>query len=568
MMILTLGRKLALGFGTIILLVAAMSGMVYVKSRAIRENASRISNVDAPTAFADSALTGTLILTQKRAADAMLAGLDTSSEMEKTKKAFAESWQSTGKNIGALEKLSSEWATQEDRDRLAQLKEEIPKLRRYQDDGVSLAQSREKDAVIRGSRVFNEGATPQSQKIRKVLTEMSDNQMKLLMTDQSRLVADIRSLDFIVFLSGFVVLVIGVSVATIIGRQISHASRTARDCATAIAAGDLTGDQVPVVSHDELGELAAAINKMQASLRQVIHSISENAQNVANASEEFSSVSQQITANSEETSAQANAVSVATEEVNRNLQTVATATEEMSASISEIAKNATEAAKVAAEAMKTATETNAIVGKLGESSAEIGQVIKTITSIAQKTDLLALNATVEAARAGEVGAGFAVVANEVKELAKQTAAATEDISRKIEAIQGDTKGAVQAISAISGIITRVNEISGTIAAAVEEQSATTNEMSRNLTEAAKGATQVTENIGGVAQAAQNTSHGATDSLKAAQQLAKMSTQLRSLVDQFKLHEDHAGAARPPRGPARAFGQSEDQPTAREEVFNR
>src|SRR5579883_3084272 len=196
----------------------------------------------------------------------------------------------------------------------------------------------------------------------------------------------------------------------------------------------------------------------------------------------------------------------------------------------------------------TANETNAIVSKLGESSAEIGQVIKTITSIAQKTDLLALNATVEAARAGEVGAGFAVVANEVKELAKQTAAATEDISRKIEAIQTDAKSAVNAISTISGIISQVNQISATIAAAVEEQSATTSEMSRNLTDAAKGAGEVAQNINGVAQAAQNTSHGAADSLKAAQQLAKMSTQLRGLVEQFKLDRTHVRRARSRRDP--------------------
>ena len=161
-----------------------------------------------------------------------------------------------------------------------------------------------------------------------------------------------------------------------------------------------------------------------------------------------------------------------------------------------------------------AAATNAVVAKLGESSAEIGQVIKVITSIAQKTDLLALNATVEAARAGEVGAGFAVVANEVKELAKKTATATEDISRKIEAIQSDAKGAVTAIKSISEVIGQVNDISGTIATAVEEQSATTSEMSRNISEAARGAGEVAQNIQGVAQAAESTSHGATDSQKA------------------------------------------------------
>jgi methyl-accepting chemotaxis protein len=230
----------------------------------------------------------------------------------------------------------------------------------------------------------------------------------------------------------------------------------------------------------------------------------------------------------------------------------------MSASIKEIAKNATEAAKVADGAMRTAAETNTIVTKLGESSAEIGQVIKVITSIAQKTDLLALNATVEAARAGEVGAGFAVVANEVKELAKQTATATEDISRKIAAIQADAKSAVSAIATISGVIGQVNDISGTIATAVEEQSATTAEMSRNVSEAARGSGEVAQNIQGVAQAAQSTSQGATDSQKAAQNLAQMSTQLRELVGRFKLERNGrpaaqfhgSGATRTPRSAQR------------------
>jgi methyl-accepting chemotaxis protein len=312
-----------------------------------------------------------------------------------------------------------------------------------------------------------------------------------------------------------------------------------------IAARDVTSLDLAVRSADEIGELARNINLMKHSLREMIASISADAEQIAIASEKFSTTSQQIARNSEETSAQANVVSAATEEVNRNLQTVATGTEEMSATISEIAKSAGEAAKVADEALKAAVKTNATVTKLGESSAEIGQVIKVITAIAQQTNLLALNATIEAARAGEAGKGFAVVANEVKELAKQTAKATEDISQRIAAIQADATSAVEAISTISGIIGQVNDISVTIATAIEEQSATASEMSRNVTEAAKGSGEVAKSITGVALAAQSTSSGATDSHRAAQQLAKMSTGLRGLVARFKVEsnglEKHASA---------------------------
>ncbi len=205
------------------------------------------------------------------------------------------------------------------------------------------------------------------------------------------------------------------------------------------------------------------------------------------------------------------------------------------ATIKEIAKNATEAAKVATGAVKVAETTTATVSKLGDSCTEIGQVIKVITSIAQQTNLLALNATIEAARAGEAGKGFAVVANEVKELAKETAKATEDISRKIEAIQTDTKAAVDAIAEISAVINQINGISNTIATAVEEQNATTNEMARNVSEAARGSGEISSNIAGVAQAAESTSRGASDTQKAAQQLVETSAELRRLVEQFKIN---------------------------------
>jgi methyl-accepting chemotaxis protein len=265
-----------------------------------------------------------------------------------------------------------------------------------------------------------------------------------------------------------------------------------------------------------------------------MHEVAETAVNLSSASEELTTVSQQMSANAEETSAQATLVTKASEQVNKNLQTVATGTEEMGSCIREIAKNATESAKVATAAVRVAETTTATVAKLGESSTEIGQVIKVITSIAQQTNLLALNATIEAARAGEAGKGFAVVANEVKELAKETAKATEDISRKIEAIQDDTKAAVEAIASISGIINQVNDISTTIASAVEEQNATTNEMARNVSEAAQGSSEITQNIAGVAEAAASTSRGASDTQQAAQQLVETSKALRELVGKFNI----------------------------------
>jgi methyl-accepting chemotaxis protein len=337
-------------------------------------------------------------------------------------------------------------------------------------------------------------------------------------------------------------IVIGLVVAIGLARSISLSATGMLAMIQEVAANNLAIKDIKIRSMDEIGQAGLALNQMKNSLHAVIQSIAETSLHVASASQELSNTSQQITANSEETSAQAKVVSDATAQVSQNLQTVATGAEEMGASIKEIAKNATEAAKVATSAVKVAETTTTTVSKLGESSNEIGQVIKVITSIAQQTNLLALNATIEAARAGEAGKGFAVVANEVKELAKETAKATEDISRKIEAIQTDTKAAVDAISTISGVIHQINDISSTIATAVEEQNATTNEMSRNVSEAANGSGEITSNIAGVAQAAESTSRGAADTQKAAQQLVETSAELRRLVEQFKIDGDGNGQA--------------------------
>lgn len=312
--------------------------------------------------------------------------------------------------------------------------------------------------------------------------------------------------------------------------------------------GDLT-QEIKIKGSDAIGQMGEGLSQFFADLRKSLGSIGASAVNLAAASEELTTVSHQMSANAEETSAQARVVSSATTQVSQNLQTVATGSEEMGASIKEIAKNATEAARVATSAVKVAETATNTVSKLGESSTEIGQVIKVITSIAQQTNLLALNATIEAARAGEAGKGFAVVANEVKELAKETAKATEDISRKIEAIQSDTKSAVEAIASISGVINQINDISNTIATAVEEQNATTNEMSRNVSEAAHGSGEITSNIAGVAQAAESTSHGAADTQKAAQQLVETSAELRRLVERFKINGENLSTSVPAIGRA-------------------
>jgi methyl-accepting chemotaxis protein len=326
----------------------------------------------------------------------------------------------------------------------------------------------------------------------------------------------------------------GFVMATGIGHKQSAASGRMLAQMQEIASKNLAIDDVEVNSEDEIGSACLALNTMKNSLGDVIQLIAETAMRVASASDELFAARQQITANSEETSAQAKIVSQASDRVSQNLQTVSTGAEEMSSTIQSIATHAHEAAAVASNAVQTAQAATSTVAKLGISSAEISEVIKVITAIAQQTNLLALNATIEAARAGESGKGFAVVANEVKALAKQTAQSTGDIGRKIAAIQSDTKGAVEAIGTIAAVINQINDISATIAAAVEEQSATTNEMQRNVSEAATGAAAISTSIGGVARVADGTSFRAQESQRAAQELADVAKMLGELMGQFKI----------------------------------
>ncbi|HET6279684.1 MAG TPA: HAMP domain-containing methyl-accepting chemotaxis protein [Polyangia bacterium] len=317
-----------------------------------------------------------------------------------------------------------------------------------------------------------------------------------------------------------------------------------------VGAGDLT-QSVSIQGEGAIGQMGEGLQHLIEDLNKNMTSIARTAEALAASSEEMTAWSQQMAANSEETSAQAETVSAAAEQVSRNVNTVATGAEEMTASIKEIARNVHDARKIATTAVEVAELTNGTITKLGASSLEIGKIIKVITSIAEQTNLLALNATIEAARAGEAGKGFAVVANEVKELAKETARATEDISNKIEAIQGDTGRAVKAIKEICEIIRQVSDISGTIASAVEEQTATTNEIGRNVFEAAKGTSDIARNITGVAQSAQSTASGATETQAAASALSHMAVELQALVSQFRLSENSDRTRRPDLGPLAA-----------------
>ncbi|MCG2797214.1 MAG: methyl-accepting chemotaxis protein [Cellulomonas sp.] len=324
----------------------------------------------------------------------------------------------------------------------------------------------------------------------------------------------------------------GLAVALLVAGSVTRSVRPLQEGLARLADGDLATETV-VASGDEVGRMAESLERARVALRDSISAIGGNVVRLAGAAVELRQTSSGLATAAQESSGLAQSVSVAAERVSGNVQTVAAGAEEMGVSIREIATNAAEAARVAGQAVSEAASTTQTVSRLGESSAQIGTVVGLITSIAEQTNLLALNATIEAARAGEAGKGFAVVASEVKDLAQETARATEEVAKKITTIQGDTDEAVAAMGRISQIVARIDDYQSTIAAAVEEQTATTNEISRNVTEAATGTQGIAGNVTAVAAAATGATDGAHAADQAAAELSGMAADMESLVARFR-----------------------------------
>jgi methyl-accepting chemotaxis protein len=296
--------------------------------------------------------------------------------------------------------------------------------------------------------------------------------------------------------------------------------------------GDLTR-RIPPSSNDEVGQLAVCFNGFVEKLQGIVRRLGTVTSGLSSSANALTSTSGDMKKIAEQTSSQATVVSATAEELSKNVQLAASGAEEMNASIREIAHNASEAATVASRAVVVAQDTSGVIAKLGQGSVEIGEVLKMISGIAAQTNLLALNATIEAARAGEAGRSFAVVAGEVKELANKTARATEEIRLKIQGIQSHTQNAVQAIAEITTIIGRIHEIQNAIATAVNQQTSTTNEISRSLSQMAQGTADIAVNITGVAQVAQKATSASERTHASAAEMVHAARELTETVSHFR-----------------------------------
>ncbi len=373
--------------------------------------------------------------------------------------------------------------------------------------------------------------------------------------------AGVVSADRATFLTVGLSTVLLVLVAFLVARSITRPISACVAAMDQLARGDLTAE-VTLKRSDELGDLGKSINACILNLRQLVGSLTQSASDLVRSAQVLTETSHSQAAAAEETTVQANSVASAGEELSINSRTmsesatqitqstgtVAAAMEEMSSSIQEVARNCAQESEIARKADTQARQTRELMGKLDESARQIGKVVELINRIAEQTNLLALNATIEAASAGEAGRGFAVVANEVKELARQSASATEDIRKQVALIQDNAGASMRSLDEVAKVIEQVSHISSSIAAAVEEQSATTSEivgtihnvstatgtLSRNVQQTADGAAEVARNISGVSQAAADGARGAARVSASATELNSLSASLGQLVARFKI----------------------------------
>lgn len=370
----------------------------------------------------------------------------------------------------------------------------------------------------------------------------------------------IKSTEILTVAATIICVVIGLAAAFLIARGISRPVKVLTGVMARLADGE-SGTEVPMTERgDEMGEMAKAVmvfregmlkaeelreasrldqkkrdertRRIEELTRDFDSSASSTLKSVSDAAENLRGSANSLTQTADRSSSMAGMASSASNQATENVQTVASAAEELSASITEISQQVSRSTQVADKAVEDAEKSRVLVGRLADNSAKIGEVVKLITDIAEQTNLLALNATIEAARAGEAGKGFAVVASEVKNLATQTAQATEEISTQIQTIQDDTQHTVSSIRHIAERIEEINRISAGVATAVEEQSAATQEIARNVSDAAASTGSANQNIGGVSEATRETTTISGEVLSASEQVSAKSGDLSQVVQRF------------------------------------
>ncbi|PRY04264.1 methyl-accepting chemotaxis protein [Kineococcus rhizosphaerae] len=523
------GRRLAVAFGVVMLFVLAIGGTGFAGISGLESSASRTKDLGTVRSYADQLRYWTADLGAWQSSAmweirvyGTSAASDTDGESRKVfvadKATLLKSFETAPVSLMNAEEravhdqLKNKWKDYLDTD--------VQAFNAYRAGDVTGAEQ----ILIATGYVSYDELISLSQKLSAAVEARS-----AVVAEQSK--ASVRRAKTMLVAALIGVLALLAVLVRVLTRSIVRPLHEAVNDLRAVAAGDLS--VIPAVTgKDELTAVGLALASAVASVRTTVGRVAESTDEVSRTAKLLLGSARELVEGNREATSQTSSVSRSAGEVSASVQTVAAGAEEMGVSILSISGDTSSAAAVAREAVAAAARTSESVSALGSASAEIASVVKTITAIAEQTNLLALNATIEAARAGESGKGFAVVASEVKELARLTATATEDIARKVTAIQRGTAGAVLSIEEITAVIAQIDDYQNTIAAAVEEQSATTAEMTRSVVDAASSSQQIAQSIDAVAAATRDDNERIARVRQAADDLASTAGRLTAAVSTF------------------------------------
>ena len=550
---ITLGRKLGIGFGVVLFLIVANNTVAYLNLSHLRHQQDQMISLRIPSMDRSMDLIAQVYYSASKVRESILMSND-SQIAASADAAHAEAAHKIDLDLKALQELSPRFVLPANRDRVIALGNEIAVLRQRESECVAMRTLKGGQALA--ARCVSSKVTPQALRTVAIADDLDSSFDQLNDSESKAMQSEANAASWLLIVMAVLAIIIGSAVAVIFSRSTTAAIQKLLQRAQAIASGNLSGPPLTSSSRDELEELAMAVNKMTQNLRVLVGQISGGVETLSQSASSLSSISSHtstgvttmaqkahdVASAAEEASATTIGVATSMEESTASLTSVASATEEMSATVADIAANTARARSTSEEATSKAITITEQMQKLGTAAEEIGQVTETITNISAQTNLLALNATIEAARAGVAGKGFAVVANEIKELARQTAEATEDIKARIAGVQGSANTAIADIAEITSVIKEVGGIVSSIAAAIEEQATVTKDVAGNIAQASAGVRDANTHVAQTAEVSRTIAReiaGVNDEVieirREGEQLQLSAAELSQLASQLQTH---------------------------------